>query len=76
MTSSATPVDQPAAWLGEAKVSGIAHEVAEPPSPVPGAARMRIEIREVAFTHLNAAGDRLVVDWWRAGGNRQRTERT
>ena len=59
-----------------AKVSGIAHEVAEPPSPVPGAARMRIEIREVAFTHLNAAGDRLVVDWWRAGGNRQRTERT
>ncbi|TMD43545.1 MAG: pyridoxamine 5-phosphate oxidase [Chloroflexi bacterium] len=70
------PMDQPAAWLGEAKVSGIAHEVAEPPSPVPGAARMRIEIREVAFTHLNAAGDRLVVDWWRAGGNRQRTERT
>lgn len=67
------PADQPAAWRGEAKITGVAHEVADP--RVTDAARIRIDIREVAFTHLNASGDRLVVESWRAGGGRRQIER-
>ena len=67
--------DQPAAWPGEAKISGVALESAYPDAPVPGANRVRIDIREVVFTHLNEAGDQLVVDSWHAGRGRRRLER-
>ncbi len=58
------PADRPSGWRGEAKIAGIAVEVPYPDSPVPGAGRVQIDINEVVFTHLNEAGDRLVVESW------------
>jgi nitroimidazol reductase NimA-like FMN-containing flavoprotein (pyridoxamine 5'-phosphate oxidase superfamily) len=69
------PPDRPAGWRGEAKISGNAVEVDAPTSRVAGASRVRVEIREVVLTHLNDAGDQLVVEAWHAGRGRQRLER-
>jgi hypothetical protein len=69
------PPDNAAGWRGEAKIAGNATEVAYPDAPVAGAARVRVDIDEVVLTHLNEAGNRLVVEWWRPGTLRQRFER-
>jgi hypothetical protein len=69
------PADRPAAWGGEAKISGVAVEVSYPDSPAAGAGRFRIDIKEVVLTHLNQRGDRLVVVSWRDGRGRQMLER-
>lgn len=54
------PSTTPAAWKGEAKVAGTAIEVeAEGP-----AHRFVIDLQEAVITHLNEAGDRLVVESW------------
>ena len=37
--------------------------------------RFRIDIGEVVLTQLNDAGDRLVIESWRPGQGRRRTER-
>ncbi|HET9847420.1 MAG TPA: pyridoxamine 5'-phosphate oxidase family protein [Candidatus Dormibacteraeota bacterium] len=64
------PPDEHAdAWRGEAKVAGRAVEVR-------GANRVRIDIGEVVLTHLNQAGDRLVVESWHPDRGRRRLERT
>ena len=47
-------------WAGEAKVSGRAVEVPHDDK----SHRFRIDIAEVVFTHLNDAGDRLVIESW------------
>jgi Pyridoxamine 5'-phosphate oxidase len=54
------PSDAPAAWRGEAKIAGTATEVA---SDGPDH-RFVIDIQEAVITHLNEAGDRLVVESW------------
>ena len=54
------PSGAPAAWKGEAKIAGTALEV-DSGSP---AHRFVIDIEEVVITHLNQAGDRLVVESW------------
>lgn len=54
------PSGRPAAWVGEAKIAGTATEV-EADGP---AHRFVIDINEAVITHLNAAGDRLVVESW------------
>jgi len=54
------PTSTPAAWKGEAKIAGTATEV-ESGSP---AHRFVIDIHEAVITHLNEAGDRLVVESW------------
>jgi len=60
---TADPPEDPKGWTGEAKVSGRAVEV-----PGDGAShRFRIDIQEVVFTHLNDAGDRLVIESWHPG---------
>jgi hypothetical protein len=57
------PPEDPKGWIGEAKVSGRAREM-----PGDGAShRFRIDIEEVVFTHLNDAGDRLVIESWHPG---------
>ena len=66
------PQGQPSTWAGEAKLSGRAVEVS--PASGPGR-RFRVEISEVVLTHLNQAGDLLVIDAWRPGQGRRRTER-
>lgn len=55
-----TPSGAPAAWKGEAKIAGTASEV-ESGGP---AHRFVIDIHEAVITHLNEAGDRLVVESW------------
>ena len=62
------PPAAPAGWKGEAKIAGTAIEV-ESGGP---AHRFVIDIQEVVITHLNEAGDRLVVESW----NPQRGLRT
>jgi hypothetical protein len=54
------PSGAPAAWKGEAKIAGTATEV-ESGGP---AHRFVIDIVEAVITHLNDAGDRLVVESW------------
>lgn len=54
------PSSAPAAWKGEAKVAGTATEI-ESDDP---AHRFVIDIQEAVITHLNQAGDRLVVESW------------
>jgi hypothetical protein len=55
------PPEDEKSWSGEAKLAGRAVEV-----PPPGTAghRFRIDISEVVLTHLNEAGDGLVVEQW------------
>jgi Pyridoxamine 5'-phosphate oxidase len=69
------PPGNPAGWSGEAKLAGYAHEVDFPDSPVRGGRRFRIDIREAVLTHLNAAGDQLVVESWHPGVGTKRLER-
>ena len=69
------PPDNAAGWRGEAKIAGAAIEVAYLEAPVPGAGRVRVDIDEVVFTHLNDAGNRLVVEWWRPGAPTRTVER-
>jgi len=68
------PPDQRAAgWSGEAKISGRGVPVDAADSTQ--GPRFCIDIGEVVLTHLNDAGDRLVVESWRPGQGRRRIER-
>jgi len=69
------PPGNPPGWPGEAKLAGYALEVAFPDSPVAGGRRFRIDITEAVFTHLNEAGDQLVVESWRPRNGVRRLER-
>jgi pyridoxamine 5'-phosphate oxidase-like protein len=69
------PVERPAAWKGEAKISGRA-TLPEASSPTGEGPSIQIDIAEVVFTHLNEQGDRLVIESWHPGGGKQRLERT
>jgi len=61
------PARKPAAWLGEAKVSGTTREV-EPD-------RFVIDISEAVITRLNDAGSRLVIESWNPARGYRKTER-
>lgn len=54
------PVDKPSGWVGEAKVAGTAVEIESGDS----AHHFAIDIQEAVITHLNEAGDRLVIESW------------
>jgi len=56
------PVDNPAGWKRESKVAGTAHEVGSAGNDH----RFRIDVQEAVITHLNEAGDRLVIESWNA----------
>ena len=68
---TADPPDEPTGWIGEAKVAGRAMAVPHDDS----SHRFRIDVDEVVFTHLNAAGDRLVVESWHPGRGLRVVER-
>jgi len=70
------PDGHPQGWAGDAKLAGTAIEVDEPDSPVAGGRRFRVDINEVVFTHLNEAGDRLVVESWHPGRGASKLERS
>jgi hypothetical protein len=69
------PHGRPQGWAGEAKLAGYAIEVDASDSPVPGARRFRVAIIEAVLTHLNEAGDRLVIESWHPGRGMRRFER-
>ncbi len=69
------PDGSPQGWPGEAKVAGLAVAVDAPHSPFAGGRRFRLDITEAVFTHLNEAGDQLVVESWHAGRGTRRIER-
>jgi Pyridoxamine 5'-phosphate oxidase len=59
------PTDDPpegdsAGWKGEAKIAGTGTEVDSGSS----SHRFLIDVQEAVITHLNEAGDRLVVESW------------
>ena len=54
------PSDSPARWKGEAKIAGTAIEVDFESK----AYRFVVDVHEAVITHLNEAGDRLVVESW------------
>ena len=69
------PPGNPREWPGEAKLAGSAVEVDPPTSPAASGRRFRIDITEAVITHLNEAGDQLVVESWRPGKGVTRLER-
>jgi len=68
------PDGRPQAWAGEAKLAGVAVEVDASALPV-GGRRFRVDITEAVLTHLNEAGDQLVVESWHPGKATGRLER-
>jgi hypothetical protein len=66
----------PESWPGDAKLAGIAVEVAPPEGSEPGSGAFRIDITEVTFTYLGTPADHLVIESWHAGrGHRRRTRK-
>ena len=65
------PARTPSRWKGEAKIAGRAVEVDSGGE----AHRFLIDIREAAITHLNDAGDRLVIESWNPERGYARFER-
>jgi hypothetical protein len=69
------PDGRPQTWAGEAKLAGVAVEVDASALPVAGGRRFRVDISEAVLTHLNEAGDRLVVEFWHPRKGTRRLER-
>ena len=65
------PPEDPKGWTGEAKVTG---RVVSMPSD-DASHQFRVDVHEVVFTHLNAAGDRLVIESWHPGRGVEVVER-
>ncbi len=63
-----------AQWPGEAKISGRAVAVA-PLAEGSSGDRFRVDLAEVAHTHLNEAATLLVVEWWTPGDGLRKVER-
>jgi hypothetical protein len=68
---TADPPDDPKGWIGEAKVAGRAVEVPHDDA----SHRFRIDVDEAVLTHLNDAGDRLVIESWHPGRGVEVVER-
>jgi hypothetical protein len=68
------PPEENRDWVGEGKVAGRAVEI---PTDDPGAEghRFRIDVDEVVLTHLNDAGNRLVIESWHPGRGIEVVER-
>jgi hypothetical protein len=71
---TADPPEENRDWAGEGKLAGRAVEVAVDDAEAEGH-RFRIDVGEVVFTHLNDAGDRLVIESWHPGRGVEVVER-
>ena len=76
--------EDPPAWPGDAKLAGVAEEVADPesvaavvgPEGPPGPAHVfRLDLTEVSAVGLNEAKDKLVIEVWKPGMGVRRMER-
>jgi Pyridoxamine 5'-phosphate oxidase len=68
------PPEDPKGWVGEAKLAGRAVETSDP-AQADEPHRFRVDVTEVVLTHLNDAGDLLVVESWHEGRGLERRER-
>lgn len=67
------PRDDPSAWLGEAKLSGVAVEEGPLDGPQAGGG-FRLDITEVVLTYVGTPADHLVIESWHPGiGWRERS---
>lgn len=69
--------DDPPAWTGDAKVGGVAEELANGMGP-PGEGpyhRFRLHVTEASRVELAPSGEAIVVTWWTPEGGVQRRER-
>jgi hypothetical protein len=71
---TADPPDEPKEWLGEGKLAGRAVELQDDAAE-PQAHSFRIDVDEVVLTHLNDAGNRLVIESWHPGRGIEVVER-
>jgi hypothetical protein len=60
-----TPEEDPEKWGGDAKISGLAHEISDP-NAVGESHRFRIELTEVVLTRVGGP-DHLAIEAWRPG---------
>jgi len=60
------PGDDPAAWAGDAKLSGLAIETTDGTSSGEGD-RFRVDITEVVLTRVGDPPDHLVIESWHPG---------
>ncbi|MDX6253865.1 MAG: hypothetical protein QOJ11_199 [Frankiales bacterium] len=60
------------AWIGDAKLSGVATEVAPGPG---GSHRFALDLLEVVHTRVGTPADHLVIDSWHPDRGRRRIER-
>lgn len=76
-SASSAPPDNPSAWAGDAKLSGIAVEVTDPADRARGLGAMgepgeafpeahvfRLEIREAVHTRVGDPADHLLIRFW------------
>jgi hypothetical protein len=76
-SASSAPPDDPSAWAGDAKLSGVAVEVADPAERARGLGAMgdageafpeahvfRLDIREVVHTRVGDPADHLLIRFW------------
>ena len=68
------PEGDPSAWLGDAKIAGLAVAGSDPDASR-DAAHFRIDITEVVLTRVGSPADHLVIESWHPGRGRERTER-
>ena len=68
------PEGDPSAWVGDAKIAGLAVTAADPDA-TPDAAHFRIDITEVVLTRVGSPADHLVIESWHPGRGLERLER-
>lgn len=69
------PEDDPASWLGDAKIAGLAVETSDRARP-DEAHHFRIDVTEVVLTTVAESADHLVIQSWHPGrGLERRTRR-
>lgn len=69
------PEDDPAAWTGEAKLSGVAIDEGSTGEGDEAADSFRVDVREVVFTRVGSPPDHLVISWWTPAQGLRRIER-
>jgi pyridoxamine 5'-phosphate oxidase-like protein len=80
-SASEDPPDDPAAWAGDAKLSGRAVEVDDPAllkqhlGEQPGAHLFRVDVTEVVHTRVGDPPDHLVIELWQEGKGLRRMQR-
>ena len=73
-TCTADPGEDPTTWLGDAKISGTAFEVATHTGP-PDSHRFIVDLFEVVITRVGTPPDHLVIETWCPGRGIRRIER-